>query len=148
MAELSRLFVIDWATGTDVTMKEAVVRLALAVALGAVVGIDRELRNKPLGLRTNMLVALGAASFSLMALQLVDLLRDSPTIVQIDPVRVMEAIVGAIGFSARQPSSRAGSRSSAPPPVPASGSWAPSAWPAVSASTPSLSRSVSSACSC
>lgn len=98
MAELSRLFVIDWATGTDVTMKEAVVRLALAVALGAVVGIDRELRNKPLGLRTNMLVALGAASFSLMALQLVDLLRDSPAIVQIDPVRVMEAIVGAIGF--------------------------------------------------
>jgi putative Mg2+ transporter-C (MgtC) family protein len=98
VAELSRLFVIDWATGTDVTMKEAVVRLALAVALGAVVGIDRELRNKPLGLRTNMLVALGAASFSLMALQLVDLLRDSPAIVQIDPVRVMEAIVGAIGF--------------------------------------------------
>jgi putative Mg2+ transporter-C (MgtC) family protein len=55
-------------------------------------------RHKPLGLRTNMLVALGAASFSLMALHLVDLMRDSPEVVQIDPVRVMEAIVGAIGF--------------------------------------------------
>jgi putative Mg2+ transporter-C (MgtC) family protein len=98
VAELNDLFAIDWATGTDVTIQEAVLRLALAVALSAVVGIDRELRHKPLGLRTNMLVALGAASFSLMALQLVDLLRDSPTIVQIDPVRVMEAIVGAIGF--------------------------------------------------
>jgi putative Mg2+ transporter-C (MgtC) family protein len=98
VAELSRLFVIDWATGTDVTIQEAIVRLALAVALSAVVGIDREVRRKPLGLRTNMLVALGAASFSLMALQLIDLMRDSPTIVQIDPVRVMEAIVGAIGF--------------------------------------------------
>lgn len=98
MAELSRLFVIDWATGTDVTIQEAIVRLALAVALSTVVGIDREVRHKPLGLRTNMLVALGAASFSLMALQLVDLMRDSPAIVQIDPVRVMEAIVGAIGF--------------------------------------------------
>jgi putative Mg2+ transporter-C (MgtC) family protein len=98
VAELSGLFAIDWATGTDVTIHEAVVRLALAIALSAVVGIDRELRHKPLGLRTNMLVALGAASFSLMALQLVDLMRDSPTIVQIDPVRVMEAIVGAIGF--------------------------------------------------
>ena len=98
MAELSRLFVIDWATGTDVTIQEAIVRLALAIVLSAVVGIDREIRHKPLGLRTNMLVALGAASFSLMALALVDLLRDSPTIVQIDPVRVMEAIVGAIGF--------------------------------------------------
>ena len=98
MAELSRLFAIDWATGTDVTTQEAALRLALAIALSAVVGIDREVRQKPLGLRTNMLVALGAASFSLMALQLVHLLRDSPSVVQIDPVRVMEAIVGAIGF--------------------------------------------------
>jgi putative Mg2+ transporter-C (MgtC) family protein len=95
---MNELLAIDWATGTDVTIQEAALRLVLAIALGAVVGIDRELRHKPLGLRTNMLVALGAASFSLMALQLVDLLRDSPTIVQIDPVRVMEAIVGAIGF--------------------------------------------------
>jgi putative Mg2+ transporter-C (MgtC) family protein len=33
-----------------------------------------------------------------MALHLVDLMRDSPEVVRIDPVRVMEAIVGAIGF--------------------------------------------------
>lgn len=98
MAELSGLFAIDWATGTDVTIQEAILRLVLAAALSSVVGIDRELRHKPIGLRTNMMVALGAASFSLMALQLVDLLRESPAIVQIDPVRVMEAVVGAIGF--------------------------------------------------
>jgi putative Mg2+ transporter-C (MgtC) family protein len=98
VAEVSRLFAIDWATGTDVTTREAALRLALALVLSAVVGIDREVRHKPLGLRTNMLVALGAASFSLMALQLVDLMRDSPEVVRIDPGRVMEAIVGAIGF--------------------------------------------------
>jgi putative Mg2+ transporter-C (MgtC) family protein len=98
VAELSRLVAIDWATGTDVTIQEAVVRLVLAVALSAVVGLDRELRQKPLGLRTNMMVALGAAACALMALHLVDLLRSSPTLVQIDPVRVMEAVVGAIGF--------------------------------------------------
>jgi putative Mg2+ transporter-C (MgtC) family protein len=97
-AELSRLFGIDWATGSDVTIEEAIVRLVLAVLLSVVVGLDRELRHKPLGLRTNMMVALGAASFSLMALQLVDLLDGSPQVVRIDPVRVMEAIVGAIGF--------------------------------------------------
>jgi putative Mg2+ transporter-C (MgtC) family protein len=95
---LGELFAIDWATGTDVTIKEGALRLALAVVLSTVVGLDRELLQKPLGLRTNMLVALGAASFSLMALQLVDVLRDSPSVVRIDPVRVMEAIVGAIGF--------------------------------------------------
>jgi putative Mg2+ transporter-C (MgtC) family protein len=98
VSELSRLFAIDWATGTEVTIQESVVRLVFAVALSSVVGIDRELRHKPLGLRTNMMVALGAGSFSLMALKLVDLLQGSPSVVQIDPVRVMEAIVGAIGF--------------------------------------------------
>lgn len=95
---LNELFAIDWASGTAVTMKEGALRLALAVVLSTVVGLDRELMHKPLGLRTNMLVALGAASFSLMALLLVDVLRDSPSVVRIDPVRVMEAIVGAIGF--------------------------------------------------
>lgn len=44
-----------------------------------------------------MLVALGAASFSLMALHLV-MLHEGPSAVRIDPSRVMEAIVGAIGF--------------------------------------------------
>ncbi len=98
MPEPGSLFAIDWASGTEVTIEEAILRLALAIVLSAVVGLDRELRQKPLGLRTNMLVGLGAASFSLMAFQLVDLLRDSPSTVRIDPVRVMEAIVGAIGF--------------------------------------------------
>jgi putative Mg2+ transporter-C (MgtC) family protein len=95
---MGELLAVDWATGTEVTIKEAALRLALAVVLSAVVGIDRELRHKPLGLRTNMMVALGAASCSLMALHLVDLLGNSTSSVQIDPVRVMEAVVGAIGF--------------------------------------------------
>jgi putative Mg2+ transporter-C (MgtC) family protein len=98
VTELNRLFAIDWATGTDVTNQEAIVRLVLAIALSAVVGIDREVRHKPLGLRTNMMVALGAAACALMALHLVDLLRGGPDVVRIDPVRVMEAVVGAVGF--------------------------------------------------
>jgi putative Mg2+ transporter-C (MgtC) family protein len=95
---VAELLEIQWADGAAVTLKEAALRLVLAVVLGAVVGIDRELKHKPLGLRTNMLVALGAASFSLMALHLVDLLQHGSQNIQIDPSRVMEAIVGAIGF--------------------------------------------------
>jgi len=95
---LGDLLVIDWATGADVTLKEGLLRLVLAALLGGLIGMDRELRNKPLGLRTNMLVSLGAASFSVLALYLVDMLGRGPSEVQIDPGRVMEAIVGAIGF--------------------------------------------------
>jgi putative Mg2+ transporter-C (MgtC) family protein len=99
MEGLSELFSFQWARdGGPVSLQEAGVRLVLAIVLSAGVGIDRELKHKPLGLRTNMLVALGAASFSLMALQLVHELAGGPSSTQIDPIRVMEAIVGAIGF--------------------------------------------------
>ena len=96
---LSELLSFQWAHETGpVSLQEAGLRLVLAIVLSAAVGIDRELKHKPLGLRTNMLVALGAASFSLMALQLVNELGDGPSSIQVDPIRVMEAIVGAIGF--------------------------------------------------
>jgi putative Mg2+ transporter-C (MgtC) family protein len=96
---LSELLSFQWATGAGpVSLQEASLRLVLAIVLSAAVGIDRELKHKPLGLRTNMLVALGAASFSLMALQLVHELAGGPSTIQVDPIRVMEAIVGAIGF--------------------------------------------------
>ena len=99
MEGLSELLAFQWASdGGRVSLQEAGVRLVLAIVLSAGVGIDRELKHKPLGLRTNMLVALGAASFSLMALQLVHELAGGPSSIQIDPSRVMEAIVGAIGF--------------------------------------------------
>lgn len=96
---MEQLLSFEWAVGPQrVTIQEAALRLVLAIVLSAVVGIDRELKHKPLGLRTNMLVALGAASFSLMAMHLVNVLGSGPTEIQIDPGRVMEAIVGAIGF--------------------------------------------------
>jgi putative Mg2+ transporter-C (MgtC) family protein len=40
---------------------QIIVKLALATLLGAAIGIERELKHKPLGLRTNMLVAMGGA---------------------------------------------------------------------------------------
>jgi putative Mg2+ transporter-C (MgtC) family protein len=96
---VSELLSFQWASdGGSVSIQEASLRLVLAIVLSAAVGLDRELKHKPLGLRTNMLVALGAASFSLMALQLVHELAGGPSTIQIDPSRVMEAIVGAIGF--------------------------------------------------
>jgi putative Mg2+ transporter-C (MgtC) family protein len=43
---------------------ELLTRLLLAAALGAVLGVERELRQKPAGLRTNILIALGSALFT------------------------------------------------------------------------------------
>ena len=55
---------------TPTTFPEALLRLLLAAALGGAVGLEREFRHKPAGLRTNMLIALGAALFSILSVEL------------------------------------------------------------------------------
>jgi len=45
-------------------------RLLLAAALGAAVGLEREYRQKPAGLRTNILIALGSALFTILSISM------------------------------------------------------------------------------
>lgn len=74
-------------------IKEAtviVLRLTLAVALGAAIGYERERRGKDAGLRTHMLVSLGAAIFVL-----VPITSGMPAT---DISRVMQGIIAGIGF--------------------------------------------------
>ena len=47
---------------------EALLRLAMAAGFGALIGIEREERNKPAGVRTFSIVALGSALFSIIGL--------------------------------------------------------------------------------
>lgn len=61
--------------------------LLLAVALGAVVGIEREWTHKPAGLRTHMLVSLGACLFTVVSIGF-----------SFDPARIAAGIVAGIGF--------------------------------------------------
>jgi putative Mg2+ transporter-C (MgtC) family protein len=45
-----------------------VMSLAIAVGLGALIGLEREINGKPAGLRTNILICLGAAGFTIIAI--------------------------------------------------------------------------------
>ena len=49
-------------------IKELIFRLTIAVIVGGILGLNRELHGKPAGLRTHALVALGAAIASLLVL--------------------------------------------------------------------------------
>lgn len=51
----------------EIPLTEAVIRILIAIAIGAVIGAEREYREKAAGLRTIMLVSLGAALFSIYA---------------------------------------------------------------------------------
>jgi len=65
-------------------------RLLLAAGLGAAIGLEREYRQKPAGLRTNILIALGSALFSILSLEATRSVGD--------PSRVAGQIVTGIGF--------------------------------------------------
>jgi putative Mg2+ transporter-C (MgtC) family protein len=81
-----------------IALQDSALRLLAAALLGGLPGLDRELKNKPLGLRTNMLVAIGAGSFGLIVMELVELFRRAGDLGHVDPARVIEGIVGGIGF--------------------------------------------------
>src|SRR5437867_8850273 len=58
---------VVYAPFLDAQSYEMILRLSLSVALGALVGIERELSHRPAGLRTHMLVCLGAALFGVLS---------------------------------------------------------------------------------
>jgi putative Mg2+ transporter-C (MgtC) family protein len=82
---------IDWP--------EALLRLALAAALGGVLGLERELREREAGLRTHLLVSVGSALFTLVsAYGFHDFLSSGASVVRADPARIAAQIVTGIGF--------------------------------------------------
>jgi putative Mg2+ transporter-C (MgtC) family protein len=76
---------------------DVLIRLTAAVACAAVLGWERESQDKPAGLRTHMMVALGAAAFTLAALILTTNLSGDEH-VRADPLRLVDGIIGGIGF--------------------------------------------------
>lgn len=75
---------------------ESCLRLVVAVAAGAVLGLDRELRHRKVGIRTYMLVALGAAGFTLITMKMAGVAAAEG--LGADPTRIVQGLVGAIGF--------------------------------------------------
>lgn len=74
--------------------------VAVAMALGSLIGFERERMERPAGLRTHMLVAGAAALFASLGNVLV---RDfglelNEGVLRADPIRVIEAIVTGVSF--------------------------------------------------
>lgn len=72
------------------SLGESLLPLLLASVLGAIVGLERELHGRPAGLRTHILLSLGAAMFGMMSHGL-----SAPNV---DPTRIAAQVVTGIGF--------------------------------------------------
>jgi putative Mg2+ transporter-C (MgtC) family protein len=68
-----------------------IVPVLLAVGCGTVIGIERQLMHKPAGLRTNVLICLGAAVFTIISREMASGSQDSIT-------RIAAQIVTGVGF--------------------------------------------------
>ncbi len=66
-------------------------KLALAVLIGGGIGLERELKNKPAGLRTNILICLGSAVLMDLSMRIASLHGG-------DPGRIAAQVVTGIGF--------------------------------------------------
>jgi len=76
-----------------------VVRLAVALLLGGLLGLERELRGHAAGLRTHLLVCLGSCLFTLVSIAAGQSLDSpEPSIVRADVTRIASQIVVGIGF--------------------------------------------------
>ena len=77
----------------------AFARLTAAVLLGALIGLEREWREKPAGLRTHILVSVAACLFVIIGRELAAMdFGDSAQ--RNDPIRMIEAVTAGVAFLA------------------------------------------------
>jgi putative Mg2+ transporter-C (MgtC) family protein len=83
--------VFRWEVYSSAYLGEVVLKLGLAIAFGGLIGWQRQLEHKPAGLRTHMLVSLGAALFTMTSVQIGTAQSEAVG-------RVIQGIAAGIGF--------------------------------------------------
>lgn len=66
---------------------ESIAKIGISIALGALIGYERELKHRPAGFRTHMLVTLGSTLFTICSVSF-----------DVEPARIAAGIVAGIGF--------------------------------------------------
>ena len=80
-------------------LSEMVIRLLIAIGLGALIGLEREVIGKEAGVRTAILVAAGSAIFAMISIAMPSVVGLAPDqLANILPDRVVSNIVVGIGF--------------------------------------------------
>lgn len=79
-------------------LPEALLKLAVAFLCGSLLGMEREIKGKPAGLRTIILITVGATLFMIVS-DLVTLTTKGPdAITRVDPSRIASQVVTGVGF--------------------------------------------------
>lgn len=90
---------VSLGTFETVGLIETIARLGLACLLAGAVGLEREIKERPAGMRTYMLTALAAALFAIISLEINATLTVEERVVT-DPLRLVQAITAGVAFLA------------------------------------------------
>lgn len=86
---------MDW--GWDWDWVDIVLRLGAAVGVGVIIGVNRDLTRKPMGMRTLGMVALGAAVVALASTQFADLAAHPDALSRVVQ-GIIQGVMAGIGF--------------------------------------------------
>ncbi len=90
---------LDLAAIPTLHWSHVLLRLGVAAVLGGAIGLERELRDREAGLRTHMLVSMGAALFTIVsAYGFHEFLVNGGNLVRTDPTRIAAQVVSGVGF--------------------------------------------------
>lgn len=96
---IGRLFE-DMLEAPSLPAEVIVARLLGAVFFCGLIGLEREARARPAGLRTHMLVGLAAALYSLIMLEMIAEADSYSDRVAMDPLRLLSAVTSGVAFLA------------------------------------------------
>lgn len=90
----------EFTPQTTLPWQVIAVRLVLSILLGGILGFERELAERPAGLRTHMLVCLASTTFAIVSVEIVSMPVFDEEHVRADPIRLVEAITAGVAFLA------------------------------------------------
>ena len=83
---------------SEIPLMDMLFRLLAAAGLALLLGLERELRGKAAGLRSHMLVSLGASAFIMMGIHILFATAEGDPSARIDPTRIIGGVIGGIGL--------------------------------------------------
>ena len=89
---------MDWLTADQFTL-EILIKLLIAATLSLIIGIERELKKKPVGLKTSLVIATFSCLLTIISIETAYSTPARPDInITMDPLRLAAQIVSGIGF--------------------------------------------------
>lgn len=90
---------------TNLSIIQILTRLLLAIVMGGTIGYEREQKNRPAGMKTHILVCLGATIIALiqqeLSLDALEMVKNDPNlanVVKFDQSRLIAQVISGIGF--------------------------------------------------